>query len=391
VTDSMGTDRPRSAAQRRSELGYRSRLERRTARRAERRRKAAAKIWYLAVPAAAVLAAVIVLAVVFGGRGGADLAAGPAASVTTPAGDPGSRDGLLVIQQQENVPAVVLLHPQSRGGVVIAFPGITLLKTSAGFKTMADIHASGESGLLEEALSEALGVPVGEPATAEWADLRAGVASLAAPGTTSELPPAVLGVAPGEADLVAQAQVVAQAVLLLCGAIDSEDGAAFWGELELGGDGVGLVDLVAAEASSTSTGTWTAMAAAGQVREGKGFAYVEPDVRMVKAALEGPTETDAVTLELQNGSGAIGVTEGAGALLEALGFSLLPYSNAEDFPDVVQTRITFAPDAAAAAERVRDVLAVGEMSEDETLQSGRVVVVLGKDFVPPSDATGSGE
>jgi hypothetical protein len=80
----------------------------------------------------------------------------------------------------------------------------------------------------------------------------------------------------------------------------------------------------------------------------------------------------------------VGIAEQAGALLEPLGYTLLPFRNADDFPDVKQTRITVSPDAVSEGERVRSMLGVGTIMEDGALASGHVVVVLGKDYVPPA-------
>ena len=52
MSDDRGTDPSRSAAKAREELGYRSRLERRTAKRVVRRREVATKMWRAVVPAA---------------------------------------------------------------------------------------------------------------------------------------------------------------------------------------------------------------------------------------------------------------------------------------------------------------------------------------------------
>jgi hypothetical protein len=95
---------------------------------------------------------------------------------------------------------------------------------------------------------------------------------------------------------------------------------------------------------------------------------------------------------VQNGSGVVGVAQQAGGMLEPLGYELLPFRNAEDFPDVRTTRIVSGPDASAAAEQVREVLGVGKIEEDGSLEPGRLIVVVGKDFIPPAssetDATG---
>ncbi len=141
-------DRSSSAERRREELGYRSRLERRTAKRAVRRRQATTKMWRAVVPVAALLAIVVVLLIAFGGGGGDDPAQGNAHHALRS----GPRWGvaLLVLEQADGVPEVILVHPSGGSGVVMAIPGITLLKTAAGFKTIAELRDSGEGRGLAE-------------------------------------------------------------------------------------------------------------------------------------------------------------------------------------------------------------------------------------------------
>jgi deoxyribose-phosphate aldolase len=62
---------------------------------------------------------------------------------------------------------------------------------------------------------------------------------------------------------------------------------------------------------------------------------------------------------------------------------MLPYENASGFPDVAETVISAAPDAVRAAQQIKTLLGVGEVNEDESLQAGHVVVVVGADFVAP--------
>jgi hypothetical protein len=380
VTDPSGTDRPRSTAERRAELGYRSRLERRTAKLAERRRRAATRFWAAAIPVALVIAAAVVLLVIYGGKDGGEsalLKAESTSTTLTPEPVPGS--ALLVVEQDDSVPLVLLLHPREYGGVVLALPGMTLVKTEDGFRTLAQLCIPG-GGDVGAAVSEALGVPVGPVASTEWAALRAGMIDAGIGGVAAE----TLASAEAAVDPLAEAAVVAEGLLGLVAAIGSEQGATVWSDLELGGDSVGFVDAVAADSSSVAGGGWSAAVIAGEMHVGAGFEYLEPDVAAATVQLTGVPAGAAITLDVQNGSGAIGVTEAAGELLSSLGYRILPYKNAPDFPDVVETRIVFAPDAAGEAEKVRDLLGVGTMSKDDTLAPGYVLVVLGADFPPPS-------
>ncbi len=121
----------------------------------------------------------------------------------------------------------------------------------------------------------------------------------------------------------------------------------------------------------------------GKVVEGLGFAYFEPDLRQARALLSGERSGADITMEVQNGSGAIGIAQQVGEMLGPLGYDMLPFRNAEGFPDVVTTRIIVAPDAGSEAERIRSVLGVGRIEQDDSLEPGRVIVIVGKDFVPP--------
>jgi hypothetical protein len=109
---------------------------------------------------------------------------------------------------------------------------------------------------------------------------------------------------------------------------------------------------------------------------------LEPDVETAKALLDGTFQQVDIILQIQNGSGVVGVAQQAGELLAPLGYTMLPPGNSEDFPDVRRTRIEVAPDAAAQGRRVRSLLGMGTVSEKASLESGHVVVVLGKDYVP---------
>jgi LytR cell envelope-related transcriptional attenuator len=378
VSDPSGTEDSQSTEPRRSDIGYRSRLERRTAKRAERRRKAATRFWVTAIPVAAVVAVVVVLFAVYGGEDGNESAQ---STTTTPAAEPQKPSSLLAVEQEGTVPVVLLVHPRSYGGAVLAMPGITLLKTAAGFKILAELDVLGEGEALA-ALSEALAVSVETTASVEWKDLRSGMIAAG----IGDVPAEVLASEPGGTDLIAQADAVAGAALALFAAMDSEEGAGVWGDLELGGDASGFVDAIAENTSAMSLGGWTAASITGEIRGGAGSEYLEPDMRAAGALLAGTVEQAAVTLKIQDGCGTAGVTEAAGALLESLGYTLLPFSNSDDYPGVVLTRITAAPDAAEEAEQVRARLGVGEPTEDESLESGRIVVVLGTDFVPASSA-----
>jgi hypothetical protein len=87
--------------------------------------------------------------------------------------------------------------------------------------------------------------------------------------------------------------------------------------------------------------------------------YLEPDIESAKALLMGTAQEQAVTLQIQNGSGAVGIAEEAGELLEPLGYVMLPSGNSEDFPDARQTRIMVSPDAVERGTEYRLLWASG--------------------------------
>lgn len=389
MTDPSDRDRTGSEGDRRSVLGYRSRLERRTFRLAERRRRAAARFWCAAAPVLVVVATAVALLAIYGGGHGQESAAHVAETTTTALPSlPATGSGLLVIEEEGVAAVAVLMHPRQYGGVVLAIPGGVLLRADDGYKTLADLFAAGGGTAVDGAVTEALAVPVGAVASVEWSDLKRGMSDAGIGDTPAALP----SIEDDASDLPTGMRSVARSALALFSAIESEWGGMVWVDLELQGDADGFIDAVAANASAMSVGGWEAAAMTGAVRSGEGFAYVEPDMTSAQALLVGAAAGAAVSLDIQNGSGALGVAEAAGALLEPLGYVVLPYSNAVGFPDVLHTEISFAADAAAEAEAVRGALGVGTVARDDALASGCIVVVLGKDFSPqPAAGPGSAE
>ena len=96
---------------------------------------------------------------------------------------------------------------------------------------------------------------------------------------------------------------------------------------------------------------------------------------------QGPSPQEVVTsVELRDGAGIVGAPERAGDVLESAGYSLLPMGYADAFPNVIGTQIVVSPADVEEAQRVRDLLGLGNIVEDPTLQTDHVVVILGKDF-----------
>ncbi len=353
---------------------YRSRSERRTYRRAVRKRRSRFRLGLVVGPALVVIAALVALLVLMGGP------EGDGSTVTTLPAVAAASSGLLIVEQADAVPLVVLVHPGDSAGQVLAMQGITLLKTAdQGFRTLSELHASGQDEALGAAVAEALGVSIEPVAAVQWSDLRAAMVS----AEVDDAPPTTLTSEDGEAEQVAGA------VLALIAGSGSGSGAAAWEALLLEGDASGFRETARDLASTMNVDEWTAAELAGRLVEGAGFRYLEPDVKGAKALLTGAEGGPAITLEVQNGSGVVGIAEQAVELLEPLGYEMLPAGNSEDFPDVERTRIVVSSDATAQGEQVRVLLGVGTIRQDQALESGQVIVVLGKDYMPPATATTS--
>jgi hypothetical protein len=374
VSDEIGSEQPPARTKRQEALGHHSRSERRSARRAARRRKAMTRLSYVAGPVV-VLILVVVAFLTF--LGWPDNTKPTESTGSTLAANPADGSGLLVIEQGDVASVVVLLHPRGEGGAVLGMPGMTLIKTAgAEFKTLSDLHRSGQDEALGSALAEALGVRTGAIASVQWSALRDAMTQAG----VDDLPPVELTLRDVNTD------EVARGVMALAGAGNSANGAAIWERLALAGDASGFRGAVKVAAPLISTGAWTGVALPGRVVEGAEFEYLEPDVELAKTLLAGTAQRPTVTVEVQNGSGVLGVAQQAGELLEPQGYKLLPFRNSDGFPDVKRTLITVSPGAVAEGERVRTLLGVGTVVQDDALDSGQIVVVVGKDFSPPASA-----
>jgi hypothetical protein len=255
--------------------GYGYRSERRTTRREARRRKAIRRLYLTAGPVV-VLILVVVALVVFLGGPKRESTAETTLSTAVPA-EPVARSALLVIEQEETVPALVLLLPQDQAGTALGLPGTMLIKTATGFKTLAELHGARQDEALTSALTEVLGASVGTVASVQWEKL---VAALSQTGSAGS-PSAEIGAT--EEDVA----MAAGAVMTFAAGSGSSNGATAWDQIELGGDASGFRDSVAAMAPSISAGSWTQAVLPGKLVEGVGFTYFEPDVEQVKALLAG--------------------------------------------------------------------------------------------------------
>lgn len=366
----------------------RSRSERRSKRLDSRRRRRSRLV-------VATLAAVVVIASVAAGAlfllrdhiaGGDEVASMQAAGVAlvatgadasatgstdAPAQDKVVPGSVLIVTGGDQVAAVITLQPRAQGGgVVIAMPPHTVVKTAAGFQTLATLHATGD----EEALVDAIGSILGaSPDAIGRSEMSALQVALAERSGAAQLLDA------GDPTDKAMLQM-ASAVLALTGLVSPQQGGDF-GDLLVGGGSV--KESVAHWSGDPSGRPWEAVALPGTSWEGSGFTYYEADLARTRALLLGRGAVDII-LQVQNGSGVVGAAEAAGALLAPLGHTMAAFANALDFPKVEMTRIEAAPGFAATAEQVRVLLGVGRVTEQTGLEAGSVVVVVGRDFVLPS-------
>jgi hypothetical protein len=356
----------------RSDSGYHHRAERRSARRAARRRKRVARLSLVAGPVVVVILVIVALLVFLGGP---ESTSGAETTTTTVAAGPIETGGgsVLMVEQGEEVPAVILLLPEQAGGFVLAIPGNTLLKTESGFKTPTELHASDQEEALRIALAEDLGVDIGPVAWLQWSGLREALGEMGQAGSL-----------PAELETTGEdAGRVAEAVVAVLGASQNGGEAAVWEQMEMAGDADGFRANAKLLSASISDAGPTVAVLPGKVVEGVGFEYFEPDLKQARALLGGESPGAEITMEVQNGSGVVGIAQQVGAMLEPLGYEILPFRNAEGFPDVTTTRILVAAGADSEAERVRAVLGVGRIEQDGSLEPGRIIVIVGKDFVPP--------
>ncbi len=373
------TERPSStegpsSTERRSETGSPHRAERRSARRAVRRRKAMTRLSFVAGPIVVVILVIVALLVFLGGP---ESTSGAETTTTTVGASPVEGSSMLFIEQGETVSVVVVLLPEEEGGLALAMPGNMLLKTGeSGFKTLAELHASNQDEALREGLARDLALEIGATASVQWSELREALTGL---GKAGSLPTELQATEEDAAD-------AAGAALTILGASGAGEGAAVWDQMEIAGDPEGFRAAVGLLGESISEGGWTEEVLPGKVVEGVGFEFFEPDLGQARALLAGESAGAVITVEVQNGSGVVGVAQQVGAMLEPLGYDLLPFRNADDFPDVKSTRIITAPDASAEAQRVQEALGVGRIEQDDSLDPGRVIVVVGKDFIPPASA-----
>jgi hypothetical protein len=148
------------------------------------------------------------------------------------------------------------------------------------------------------------------------------------------------------------------------------------------GNSAGFVEAVVLDAGSMAVNEWTVAALDGSLMLGEGFVYLEPDVEHARTLLGASPREVVISVEVKDGAGVVGAPELAGDLLESAGYSLSPMGYAETFPEVEVTQIIAPPESAEEAQRIRDLLGVGDIVEDAALEGDHVMVILGKDFGP---------
>jgi hypothetical protein len=318
----------------------------------------------------------VVVLIILGGKAEDSGAASPETTTTLAASLPSTATSVLVaIEQDGAIPALVVLSRTADGGVALGMPGLTLVKTSdEGFPTAGDLYSHDKTEELVTGLDRDMGTDLKSAAGISWAGL---LKSLGQAGSTQTWSASL------DSD-PAGAVTAAGALLAMVGLAGSSTGSGAWDQLDIGGDASGLRSFVKGVAAGVTAGSWAAAVLPGEFKENLEAKWYEPDTAAAKALLKSGAASGTVdiTLEIQNGSGALDAAQSAGALLESLGYKMLPFENADDFPNVEKTTIAAAPDALAAAAKVKEKLGVGMVRTDDSLASGHIRVIVGKDFTP---------
>ena len=274
---------------------------------------------------------------------------------------------LLRLVERERAPVVVVVAPESKRSAVLGLPGDTLLQGDKGFDQLDDLLASQGIAGTAAPIDAVVGLRPGAVAAVSWADLRS---ALVAAGVTTTYADSL---AAGGAAMGDQA---AQAVAALAATLDTEKGKAALAALALSGDAPALRTAL----GKLSSGVKVVAGLPGREVEGTGFTYYEPDTSAVKTLLGGEQPASVVSVEVENGSGVVGVAERAVVAIRPLGFTMLPVKNADDFPDVQITQVLAGPASLGEADRVRAAIGAGKVIRQDTLPPGRLVVIVGSDL-----------
>jgi hypothetical protein len=271
--------------------------ERRSIRHQAERRRRTATLFSLFAPGAAL---VLVLALLFpllaspGATGdpgagesySATLApkATPGSPQTTPDSGPpnlgelpaGSSASALLVVEQQGVPVgLTLIGAGDGGGVVLAIPGLTLLRSGDRFTRVSSLYSADQPRAVALAVGDALGLPVAAVVSVDWDALQEG---LTAAGV--ELLPAVRPEAPEQ---MSAQLAVAVAALLDESAV--EDGQTPWTRLPLSGDSDAFRAEVSLALAMAKDKGWAAHAVPGTLVDRPEGAYFEADVRSANKLL----------------------------------------------------------------------------------------------------------
>ena len=358
-------DRARVQSSRSTREGYRRR-------RAERRRARRRVLIRRMLIGLLVLVAVGGLAfgvIRLSGRGGAGggAAGGGASSGSTSPQTVEPAGVVLMVTQDASTAAVLFISPDGSPAVLVSLPGATLAHVDAGFATAGAVAVERGAEALAEVVQRLLGREVTAVADVPWAAMREAATMVGGGGS---LPPALREERTSAESVLAAAGAVS-------GAAKTSRGQEALDSLALKGEGAEAVREALQELPSPP-GVQTVVP--GRWVERGSAAYYEPDPARIAALLGGGGGEAGVSVEVQNGSGEIGVAEAVSAAVASLGFTMLDTKNAEQFPDVAGTQILAAPDVLPEAERVRTLLLVGTVVERKEFPAGRIVVVVGKDL-----------
>jgi len=297
---------------------------------------------------------------------------------------------LLRLQGVEGETAFLLLQV-AKEGLIVALPAHTLVQGEEGLRPLHMLLAESGFGSAAAALDKLLGIAPEILISADTQVIEDTLEAVGRPltGVTSPGAAETGGAAEetvesgGEPTMAAArgALVLGEALVAAVGDPQAERTVK---SMMVEGQVEALLPILVA----LKAGGYAAGELPGAHVRGVEFEYYEPDLAAVAAVLGRPAAAVGVTVEVQNGSGLIGAAEEVSALLAPLGFRLLPVRNAEQFPNVEHTQLLTAPDVAAQAGRIRDLLERGTVVQRDDLPGGRIVVIVGKDVVsngsPPS-------
>jgi LytR cell envelope-related transcriptional attenuator len=313
---------------------------------------------------AAVIAGVVWLALHRETGGSAGSATSPSTTVVAGGGD---AYVLRVIGTGDIATADVLIGAGGRPTMVLGFPAVTLVEGTAGFELLDELLRKSDPAAGFGGLERLVTTRPGGVAEVTWAALRTALVSAGVAGDW----PQSLGTAQPKA-----AETATRALAALAAASTSGAGGKALDDLPM----VGAVAGVQRSLRSLAAGPEVVGALPGKTVEGSGFVYYEPDTAVLGRLLGREPPEKAISVEVQNGSGTVGIAQKVMEVIAPMGYTMLPAKNAAGFPDVAATRIFAAPNALADADRLRRVLKRGTVVKQETLPAGRVVVVVGKDL-----------